>query len=35
MARVTVEEAVGKVGNRFDIVFIAASLDRHLSGEGK
>ena len=35
MARVTVEEAVGKVGNRFDLVLIAARRARQLAVEGK
>ena len=35
MARVTVEEAVDKVGNRFDLVLIAARRARQLAVEGK
>ncbi len=35
MARVTVEDAVAKVGNRFDLVLIAAKRARQLSLEGK
>ena len=35
MARVTVEDAVEQVGNRFDLVLIAARRARQLSVEGK
>ncbi|HFB66146.1 MAG TPA: DNA-directed RNA polymerase subunit omega [Aeromonadales bacterium] len=35
MARVTVEDAVEKVGNRFDLVLTAAKRARQLSLEGK
>ena len=35
MARVTVEDAVKKVGNRFDLVLIAARRARQLSTQGK
>lgn len=35
MARVTVEGAVSKVGNRFDLVLLAAKRARQLSMEGK
>lgn len=35
MARVTVEEAVNQVGNRFDLVLIAARRARQLAVEGK
>jgi len=35
MARVTVEDAVAKVGNRFELVLIAAKRARQLSLEGK
>lgn len=35
MARVTVEDAVEKVGNRFDLVLTASKRARQLSLEGK
>lgn len=35
MARVTVEDAVSKVGNRFDLVLVAARRARQLATEGK
>ncbi len=35
MARVTVEDAVEKIGNRFDLVLTAAKRARQLSLEGK
>ncbi|GAA5216294.1 DNA-directed RNA polymerase subunit omega [Corallincola platygyrae] len=35
MARVTVEDAVDKVGNRFDLVLVAARRARQISVEGK
>ncbi len=35
MARVTVEDAVEKVGNRFDLVMLASKRARQLSLEGK
>jgi DNA-directed RNA polymerase subunit omega len=35
MARVTVEDAVKKIGNRFNLVLIAARRARQLSIEGK
>ena len=35
MARVTVEDAVDKVGNRFDLVLIAARRARQLATGGK
>lgn len=35
MARVTVEDAVEKVGNRFDLVLVAARRARQLATEGK
>lgn len=35
MARVTVEDAVEKIGNRFDLVLIAARRARQLSTGGK
>jgi DNA-directed RNA polymerase subunit omega len=35
MARVTVEDAVDKVGNRFDLVLVAARRARQLATEGK
>ncbi len=35
MARVTVEKAVKKVGNRFDLVLVAARRARQLSIQGK
>ena len=35
MARLTVEEAVKKVGNRFDLVLLASKRARQLSLEGK
>ena len=35
MARVTVEEAVTQVGNRFDLVLVAARRARQLAVEGK
>ena len=35
MARVTVEDAVKKVGNRFDLVMVAARRARQIATEGK
>ena len=35
MARVTVEDSVDKVGNRFDLVMIAAKRARQIAVEGK
>ncbi|NMH59860.1 DNA-directed RNA polymerase subunit omega [Alteromonas ponticola] len=35
MARVTVEDAVDKIGNRFDLVLVAARRARQLATEGK
>ena len=35
MARVTVEDAVDQVGNRFDLVLVAAKRARQLATEGK
>lgn len=35
MARVTVEDAVDKVGNRFDLVLLAARRARQISTQGK
>lgn len=35
MARVTVEDAVDKVGNRFDLVLVAARRARQIAIEGK
>ena len=35
MARVTVEDAVEKVGNRFDLILIAARRARQLATQGK
>jgi DNA-directed RNA polymerase subunit omega len=35
MARVTVEDAVEKIGNRFDLVLVAARRARQLAIEGK
>ncbi|WP_337842769.1 DNA-directed RNA polymerase subunit omega [Rheinheimera sp.] len=35
MARVTVEDAVNKIGNRFDLILVAARRARQLSVEGK
>lgn len=35
MARVTVEDAVDKVGNRFDLVLVAARRARQLATGGK
>lgn len=35
MARVTVEEAVDKIGNRFDLVLVAARRARQLANYGK
>ncbi len=35
MARVTVEDAVDKIGNRFDLVLIAARRARQIATEGK
>ena len=35
MARVTVEDAADKVGNRFDLVLVAARRARQLATEGK
>lgn len=35
MARVTVEDAVDKIGNRFDLVLVAAKRARQIATEGK
>lgn len=35
MARVTVEDAVEKVGNRFDLILVAARRARQLATQGK
>ncbi|MDM7859202.1 DNA-directed RNA polymerase subunit omega [Alteromonas sp. ASW11-36] len=35
MARVTVEDAVDQIGNRFDLVLVAARRARQLATEGK
>lgn len=35
MARVTVEDAVNIIGNRFDLILVAARRARQLSVEGK
>jgi DNA-directed RNA polymerase subunit omega len=35
MARVTVEDAVEQVGNRFDLILLAAKRARQLATEGK
>ncbi|WP_199609723.1 DNA-directed RNA polymerase subunit omega [Flocculibacter collagenilyticus] len=35
MARVTVEDAVDKVGNRFDLVLVASRRARQIAVEGK
>ncbi|GAB54308.1 DNA-directed RNA polymerase subunit omega [Glaciecola punicea ACAM 611] len=35
MARVTVEDAVDQIGNRFDLVLVAAKRARQLAIEGK
>lgn len=35
MARVTVEDAVNKIGNRFDLILVASRRARQLSVEGK
>lgn len=35
MARVTVEDAVDKIGNRFDLILVAARRARQISVEGK
>ena len=35
MARVTVEDAVDQIGNRFDLVLVAAKRARQLAVEGK
>lgn len=35
MARVTVQDAVDEIGNRFDLVLIAARRARQLQAEGK
>lgn len=35
MARVTVEDAVDKLGNRFDLILVAARRARQLAIEGK
>ncbi|WP_017443867.1 DNA-directed RNA polymerase subunit omega [Gayadomonas joobiniege] len=35
MARVTVEDAVDKVGNRFDLILVAARRARQIASEGK
>ncbi|WP_298440745.1 DNA-directed RNA polymerase subunit omega [uncultured Ferrimonas sp.] len=35
MARVTVEDAVNQIGNRFDLILVAARRARQLSVQGK
>lgn len=35
MARVTVEDAVEQVGNRFDLILVAARRARQIASEGK
>jgi len=35
MARVTVEDAVDRIGNRFDLVLVAARRARQLATQGK
>lgn len=35
MARVTVEDAVKKMGNRFDLIMVAARRARQIATEGK
>ena len=35
MARVTVEDAVNQIGNRFDLILVAARRARQLSVDGK
>lgn len=35
MARVTVEDAVDKIGNRFDLILVASRRARQLTVEGK
>ncbi|MCH1413865.1 MAG: DNA-directed RNA polymerase subunit omega [Glaciecola sp.] len=35
MARVTVEDAVEQIGNRFDLVLVAAKRARQIATEGK
>jgi DNA-directed RNA polymerase subunit omega len=35
MARVTVEDAVAKIGNRFDLILVAARRARQLATQGK
>ena len=35
MARVTVEDAVDQIGNRFDLVLVAARRARQIATEGK
>ena len=35
MARVTVEDAVDKIGNRFDLILVASRRARQLAVEGK
>ena len=35
MARVTVEDAVDKIGNRFDLIMVAARRARQIATEGK
>lgn len=35
MARVTVEDAVNKIGNRFDLILVASRRARQLAVEGK
>ena len=35
MARVTVEDAVDKIGNRFDLILVAARRARQISAGGK
>ena len=35
MARVTVEDAVNKIGNRFDMILVAARRARQIAVQGK
>ncbi len=35
MARVTVEDAVDKIGNRFDLILVAARRARQIANQGK
>ncbi len=35
MARVTVEDAVNKIGNRFDLILVASRRARQIAVEGK